>query len=322
MIKVKENEKIFYGPLLSRRFGYSLGIDIIPFKICSYDCIYCQLGKTTCKTIERRKYKNINSVNFKKDLKNIIDENLNINYITLAGLGEPTLNSQIGQLIYWVKEVTEIPVLILTNGSLLHSTEVINEIKEADLIKVSFDAADEQIFKKINNPFSEIKFNMVLDGLGKLISNYNGKIWLEIMLIKGVNDSVGMAEKFKSVISLIDKNKIIEKIQVNTPIRPSGAEDVSIPDEENLKYFEKQFGEKIETIKDLKLAYEDENVSDLKCKILNLCKRRPSSLIDLSNSLRINMNQVIKCLRILTKEEKIRFKICHDSKYYYSPENN
>jgi len=317
MIRGKENEKIFYGPLLSRRFGCSLGVDIIPFKICSYDCIYCQLGKTTCKTIERKKYININSVNFKKDLKNIIDENRDINYITLAGLGEPTLNSQIGQLIHYIKEVTKIPVLILTNGSLLHVKEVINEIKDADLIKVSFDAPDEQVFKKINNPFNEIKFDMILDGLGTLISNYTGNIWLEIMLLKGINDSPDMAVKFKSVLGLVDKNKKIQKIQINTPVRPSGTGDVLIPDEEELKYFEKQFGEKIETIKDLKLPDADKNISDSKIIIINLCKRRPSTLIDLSNSLGLNMNHVIKCLNSLIKEKKIKFKIYNDSKYYY-----
>jgi wyosine [tRNA(Phe)-imidazoG37] synthetase (radical SAM superfamily) len=309
---------MFYGPLLSRRFGYSLGVDIIPYKICSYDCIYCQLGKTTCKTIERKRYKNINIDNFKKDLKNIIDKNKNINYVTLAGLGEPTLNSDIGQLIYSIKEVTEIPVLILTNGSILHIKGVINDIKDADLIKVSFDAPDEQVFKRINNPYADIKFDMILHGLGTLINNYNGKIWLEIMLVKNINDNPDMALKFKAIFDLIDTNKKIKKIQINTPVRPSGVEEVFIPDEETLKYFEKEFGENIEAIKDLKLADNKKNLSGLEERIINLCKRRPSNIIDISNSLEINMNQIIKCLRILAKEGKIKFKIYNNSKYYYS----
>ena len=135
---------------LSRRFGYSLGIDIIPFKICSYDCVYCQLGKTIKKTNKRKSYIKIDMENFRQSLISTIKSSKRIDYITFAGSGEPTLKKDLGNLIDEVKKLTDIPAAVLTNGSLLHRKDVIGDIGEADLIKISLDAPDQKIFELIN----------------------------------------------------------------------------------------------------------------------------------------------------------------------------
>ena len=128
---------IIYGPVLSRRFGYSLGIDIVPYKTCTYDCIYCQLGKTTNKTVERKRYISIDLAELIKGLKKAIKDNKRIDYITFSGAGEPTLNLDIGMLIDGVKKVTNIPVVVLTGGGILYKESVRDDIKKADLVKIS-----------------------------------------------------------------------------------------------------------------------------------------------------------------------------------------
>lgn len=249
---------IFYGPVLSRRFGYSLGIDLIPYKYCSYDCIYCQLGKTTNKIIERKKYIDIKVKEFLKELREILISNKKINYITFAGSGEPTLSKEIGEIIGIIKENSEIPVAVLTNSSLLNDNEVINSIKNANLIKISLDAPNEEIFKKINCPHDKIEFNRTLDGLELLLNNYRGNIFIEIMLIKGINDSLEVAVKFRKIIDRIfnGKNNLI-KIHLNTPVRPAQNNNILIPDKMRLLEIKKILGEKVELINDINIENEN-----------------------------------------------------------------
>lgn len=316
-----EKNSLFYGPVASRRFGYSLGIDLIPYKICSFDCVYCQLGKTTIKTTERKKYKEINLDSFLFELEEIIKNTKKIDYITFSGSGEPTLNSDIGILINAVKKITDIPVAILTNGSILFRKDVIDDLKNADLIKVSLDAANESIFKKINRPHYKITFDKIVSGINLLSQNFNGIIWLEIMLLKDVNDDLNAASEFKKILNqnnLIDR---IEKIHINTPIRPSGFKEVYIPSQERIELLKENLGKKAELINQIT---ENEFVSDYNRKnkeiyerIIELAKRRPVTTKEMSYSLGININEIIKCLRLLLKDDKIKYKIYRNLRYYY-----
>jgi wyosine [tRNA(Phe)-imidazoG37] synthetase (radical SAM superfamily) len=311
---------MIYGPVLSRRFGYSLGIDILPFKVCTYDCIYCQLGKTTNKTAERKSYVDINMKSFLKDIKSVIGSEKRIDYITFSGSGEPTLNTDIGVLIERIKQMTYIPVAVLTNGSLLYRKEVVRSLENADLVKVSFDAPDEACFKEINRPCAAVDFKKVIDGMGSLLADFKGKIWLELMIIKDLNDSVGHAEQFKKIIE--DMNKIgrgIDKIHLNTPVRPSVPGDVLIPDNIRVKKIERILGRKAEIIRGLKLKSKELLNVNLEREIIELVKRRPVSAGEISKSLQVNINEVIKSLRGLLDQKKIKLKIYGDKKtnYYY-----
>ena len=205
MRKASDENILFYGPVFSRRFGLSLGIDIMPYKVCSYDCIYCQLGRTGIKAIERKSYKQIDPDNFSKNLKIVIGKSKHIDYITFSGSGEPTLNKDLGLLVDVAKSISKIPILILTNGSLLYRDDVIRDISAADAIKVSLDACDDEVFKKINRPDSCLIFDDIYEGIFNLVKNYSGNIFLEIMLIKGINDTVEQAEMYKNIISEFEK---------------------------------------------------------------------------------------------------------------------
>jgi len=318
----EDKSSLFYGPVASRRFGYSLGIDLIPYKVCSFDCIYCQLGKTTIKTTERKRYKKIDFKDFTTELKEIINSTEIIDYITFSGCGEPTLNSDIGILIDSVKEITDIPVAVLTNGSILDRKDVVKDLLNADLIKISLDGCNEDIFRKINRPCCKITLNNIINGINLLLQSYKGRIWLEIMVLKGINDGIDAATDFKNV--LLQDNKIydrVEKIHINTPVRPSGFKKVFTPSARSIQALRDILGKKSQTISpisedDFNSFYykKDKKLSQ---RIVELAKRRPVTTKDISIALEVNINEIIKCLRSLLESDKIKYKIYKDNRYYY-----
>jgi len=317
----EEKNSLFYGPVVSRRFGYSLGIDLIPFKICSYDCVYCQLGKTTTKTTARKRYKEIDSGRFISGLRQNIKNAARIDYITFSGSGEPTLNSDIGTLIDRVKEITDIPVAVLTNGSILDREDVRSDLNNADLIKISMDACNESNLKKINRPYRGITFNNITKGIKALQKTFRGRIWLEIMLLKGVNDYIGAANEFKKI--LIENNILgkVERIHINTPVRPSGFKEVSVPSLNDIKSFLNVLGEKAEAINQIiengSVSEYVEKTGEIHERIIELAKRRPVTIREMSHSFGLNINEVTKFLRPLLKSDSIKYKIYRNNRYYY-----
>lgn len=209
--------KYIYGPVDSRRLGLSLGITLTPYKICSFDCIYCQLGQTTEKTIQRQEYIPIDEIlnELKSWLQNNVGETKKLNYITFSGSGEPVLNIRIDRLITGIKELTNIPIAIITNSSLLVDTSVRKTIGNVDLIVPSLDAATGEIFEKISRPAPDIKIESIIEGLVNLRKEFRGKIWLELMLVKGVNDDLRHIKKLRGIIDKINP----DKIHLNSPVR-------------------------------------------------------------------------------------------------------
>jgi len=310
---------LFYGPVLSRRFGYSLGVDLVPLKVCVYDCIYCQLGKTTDKTIERKKYVDINFTEFKDELKKRIKSYPYIDYITFSGSGEPTLNSDIGRLINIAKENSSIPVAVLTSGGILSFNEVIDDINSADLIKVSLDAPDDRLLKKINRPSKGINFDKNISGLKKLIDSFSGNIWLEIMMLGGINDDLDNADKFKQIIESLGDG--IEKIHLNTPVRSlgeyKGRYSVKIPSFKRLKEIEDILGERARIIGDVSHKKYDSNMVEIEKEIMELLKRRPVGIKEIAFSLGLNLNEVIKFINKLLAMGEIERVIRNDMAYYF-----
>ena len=203
-----------YGPVRSRRLGRSLGIDLVPFKTCTYDCVYCQLGRTTNKTLERRQYIAVEDV--LAELEWRLAEKDNPDYISLAGSGEPTLNSGIGDLIGKIKDLTDIPVAVLTNGSLLWMGEVQDELMLADLVLPSLDAGDENLFRYVNRPHREISFERMADGLAAFTRRFSGEVWLEVLLLAGVTGMPSEAMKIAALARRIEASRV----QLNTASRP------------------------------------------------------------------------------------------------------
>lgn len=281
-------DNLIYGPVPSRRLGLSLGVDVVPYKVCSYNCTYCQIGTTPETTIERKPY--IPAHMILDQLSARLKEGVRPDYITLGGSGEPTLNSQMADIISGIKSLTDIPVTVLTNGSLLSKKDVRNDLAGADVVLPSFDACDEKTFFKINRPDSHISFTDMARGLIEFRNVYSGKIWLEIFIVKGLNDTESAIKKFKQWTDRFSP----EKIHLNTAVRPTAESDIQRVSEEELEYFCKILGGNAEVIAPFKKPVVNEELMDTEKKILNMLGRRPCTLADISAGLGLHPNEVLK----------------------------
>ncbi len=238
--------KYIYGPVQSRRLGLSLGVSLTPPKVCNFDCIYCQLGKTNEPAPERKEY--IRVADILLELKDWLDHNTQeanrLNYITLSGCGEPTLNTGIGEFIGGVKKISSVPVAVITNASLLGQKEVRQALSGVDLIVPSLDAVSPEIFQRMNRPLTGVQMNEVIEGLVSLRKEFRGKIWLEVMVVRGVNDELEHIRKLKDVIEKIGP----DKIQINSPVRQTSEPGVLAADKRKLNKIKEILGEKCEIL--------------------------------------------------------------------------
>ena len=223
---------LVFGPVPSRRLGNSLGISPISLKTCNYSCIYCQLGKTTNFTNERKEYYPAERII--SELETAIEKaTLDIDFITFVGDGEPTLNSAIGRIIEWIKSHYSYPVAVITNGFLLYRQDVRDDLMGVDVLMPSIDAPDERTFRFINRPVEPVPYARVIDGLRQFASKFKGEIWAEVMLVKGVNDSDEALRGIADIIESIDP--LPQRVYINTPVRPPAEGFVLQPPEDRIK---------------------------------------------------------------------------------------
>lgn len=301
-----------YGPVPSRRLGFSLGVDIIPYKTCSLDCVYCQLGPTLEKTASRKTYYSPDEII--PQIRSAIQSGRRIDSITFSGSGEPTLNILIGDLIRKIKEFTEIPVTVLTNSTLISRPDVRQDLLSADRIVPSLDAATQEVFERINRPASGIKIADIIEGLSAFRKKFSGLIWLEILFVKGINDSPDHLAALKAAVERIHP----DRIQLNTVIRPpsdKGSRPLSPKEMESIRAF---FGEKAEIIADMTKTFQNPVEDNRQEQILAVIRRRPVTLDDLVNSLGFKARDVHDCLDSLLKQEIIR-EVIQDGKTFYKP---
>ena len=238
--------KYIYGPIKSRRLGLSLGLSLSLDKTCNLNCIYCQWGRTLVTVSERKEYARVDDIisELKAWLQNNPQEAKELNFVTLSGLGEPTLNTCIGDLIIQVRKVTGAKIAVITNSTLLGDPSVRKAILGADLIVPSLDAVDPEIFKQIDRPCAGIELNEIIDGLVALRKEFRGKIWLEVMLVSGVNDDIKHIEELNKSIQRINP----DKIQLNSPVRSTAEKNVLAVDRAKLEKIKNILGDKAEII--------------------------------------------------------------------------
>jgi len=305
-------QKHTYGPVPSRRLGLSLGIDIIPFKTCSFNCIYCQLGRTTNKTIERKAY--VTTAELLTELQAVLKDNNQIDYITFSGSGEPTLNSEIGQMIREIKRITSTPVAVLTNSSLLSQESVQDDLLSADLVIPSLDSVTAGTFQKINRPYNGIEISQVIEGLKDFSQKFNGKIWLEIMLVEGVNNGPDELTRIRDTVKQIK----LDRIQLNTVIRPPSEELVRPLESHEMLRIKKLLGRKCEVIGEFDRRAKEVYKEDIEPKIMDIIKRRPVTVLDISLLLGIHLTEAIKILRTLEGEHKVGSTTVRNRRFYHS----
>jgi wyosine [tRNA(Phe)-imidazoG37] synthetase (radical SAM superfamily) len=296
----KTKKRFAFGPVPSRRLGKSLGIDFVPFKTCSYDCIYCQLGRTTDKTSDLKEYFPVEAII--DDVQNKLQEIPLPDYITLSGSGEPTLHSRLRDIIHGIKAITDVPVAVLTNGSLFWIDTVRNSVLDADLIIPSLDAGDKETFSYVNRPHQAISFEKMVQGLSSLREEFKGLLWLEVFLIKGITDSDSELLKIKAWIDRV----VPDLIQLNTAVRTPSEDFVDLVKQDALEEIARFFGPRCEIIADYSKVHRLGEFKRTRDDVFEMLIRRPCSIDDISDGLDLHRNEAIKYIEELLDQNVIQ----------------
>lgn len=302
----KLKTKRVFGPVLSKRLGNSLGIDVIPHKTCSYNCIYCQLGSEENTITDLTNYYSVDEIIY--ELKEALLNNKNIDYITFTGSGEPTLYKDLKKLIYEIKQITDIPVCIITNGSLLYKQEMRSNLLLADLIIPSLDAGNEETFKLIDNPNKEIDFDKMVEGLIEFKKVFKGEYWLEIFLLKDINDN---EDELDDIIKIVKRIKP-DRIQLITATRRVANEKAKALSDEELKKIKKYFNSKCDIEIDIPNISENHKGNTrilTEEDIVNFLIRQPDTAYIIAKSFNENERKVKELLDLLIKKNKVREEI-------------
>jgi len=301
MNKKLNNSKYVFGPVPSRRLGKSLGVDLVPFKTCTFDCIYCDLGRTTHKTISRGFF--VSPEEIQRELELTLPAlQRKPDYITLSGSGEPTLNQNMGDVIHSIKRV-------------IYIEDVRRELMEADVVLPSLDAVSSLAFECVNRPHLSLKIDEIISGLIRFRNQYRGQIWLEIVFCRGFNDETQEITKLKEVIERIQP----DRVQLNTPVRPP-AEEFAYPlTLKRLEEIGNHLGKNAEVVSEFEAPMGDIFESDKDVEILNLIKRRPCTAEDISRALGLHLDEVVKDLSRLARKGVIRYRMYEHHCFYESP---
>ena len=295
--------KYLFGPVPSRRLGMSLGVDLVPKKVCSLNCVYCEVGETTKLTVDRMEYVKYDKI--VAELQQFMSNKPNIDYITFSGSGEPTLNSRIGEILTYIKQnYPHVKTAILTSGALLSNPKLRAEILEADVILPSLDAASQKVFEKINRPDPNLTIATYIEGLIDLRKEYKGQVWLEVFLLKGYNDSPEELELIRNAILKIKPNIV----QLNTLDRPGTIEGLVALTKEELQEVKHLWDiPDVEIIASAALRTDvDSYNTDIEGTILATIARRPCTLGDLHQILGIHVNEINKYLGTLESNNTIK----------------
>lgn len=300
-----------FGPVPSRRLGRSLGIDLVPLKTCPHDCIYCQLGRTTRLTCERRPY--VSADRLIAQLGAWVGDGSDADYLTFSGSGEPTLNSHIGRIISWLKNRSRVPVAVLTNGALLGREDVRRDIRAADLIIPSLDAGTPECFAHINRPVAGVRLEDTIDGLMRLRREFARGIWLEVMLVGGVNDNTHELNAIRDVIDQVRP----ARVQIGTVVRPPSEGWVRPVSEAALRRAERLLGPSAEVIVPprFRQAISEEDGA-LPARIVELLGRRPCTSGDIAAGLGVHPNWVAKHLSSLIAAGDVGSEVRGQETYY------
>lgn len=295
--------KYLFGPVPSRRLGMSLGVDLVPRKVCSLDCVYCEVGKTTKLTVGRKEYIRLDKV--KEELLHYFTNNPDPDYITFSGSGEPTLNTRIGELLQFIKQIKPgVPVAVLTNGTLFYDKDVRDALKGADVVLPSLDAATEEAFQLINRPAGELTIDTYIKGLIRFREEFTGKIWLEVFILPGYNDHPDELLELKRAIVRINP----DVVQLNTLDRPGTVPDLRSATSEELRKIAELW--ELDHVEIVAASSERKKMQsyrkDIETSILETIKRRPCTSEDLCKMLGLHINELNKYLDVLTAENKIK----------------
>jgi wyosine [tRNA(Phe)-imidazoG37] synthetase (radical SAM superfamily) len=310
-----------FGPVPSSRLGRSLGIDLVPFKTCTYDCIYCQLGRTTCKTAERKEWVPLGEVLDELRARLPAESGGSsaaaaFDYITLSGSGEPTLFSRAGELIDRAKAMTDVPVAVLTNGSLLWQEDVRGQLSGADVVIPSLDAGDEATFRAVNRPHESISFERMLSGLVELRRLFRGRYWLEVFLLAGYTAMDAEVAKIAECVELIRP----DRVHLNTVRRPPAEGYAVGVSHDRMRELAAMFRPPAEVVSQQHGAIESADFLVKREEILDILRRRPCAIGDVARGLGIPRVEAVKYLDDLKAQGLLVQSVLGGETYYRAVE--
>jgi wyosine [tRNA(Phe)-imidazoG37] synthetase (radical SAM superfamily) len=303
--------RFVYGPVPSRRLGLSLGVDIIPFKTCTLDCVYCQLGRTGRTSVRRRSF--FPPRDILAQIREALSSGQRIDVITFSGSGEPTLSRDLGALIRSIKRMTRIPVAVLTNGTLLSRSDVRRDLAAADIVVPSLDAVPARLFRKVNRPHPTLDNRRILDGLVRFRDEFPGQLRLEVMLVKGVNDSPAAVEAIRDAAARVRP----DRIELNTVVRPPADRGARPLSPAALSRIRARLGPMAEIVAGYARRRQAPAAGDLDRALLATVGRRPQTAADVAAALGRHRDEVLKALARLLACGRVRRRR-HDGRVYFS----
>jgi len=318
--------KHLFGPVPSRRLGMSLGIDLVPKKVCSLNCVYCEVGKTTTLTMNQDEY--VSEKVIKEELLDYFKNNPDPDTFTFSGSGEPTLNNKIGPILDFLKEhKPHVNVAVLTNGTLMSLPSLREAIVNADIVLPSLDAVSELAFKRINRPQHDIDIDVYINGIidfrklqleREKLDGRKRIMDLEIFILPGYNDSKSELDLFKEVILRINPTTV----QLNTLDRPGSVKHLISASRSKLEEIVNYWG--LDNVLIISAAPNRKKIQsykgDIEKAIVEMISRRPCTLDDLSVSLGHHISEINKYLDVL-ESEKIITRMEEDRGVFYQLDN-
>ena len=309
-----------FGPVLSRRMGRSLGVDLVPLKTCSYGCVFCQLGQTTVCTAERREYVPLADV--LRELDTWHQEGGRADFVTIAGSGEPTLHTGFGRVLDWIRSTTEIRSALLTNGSLLCMPEVRADARRADVVKASLSAWDQASYERVNRPHPSLRFDDLVAGLSAFRSQFAGELWIEVFLMAGINDREEDVRRIAQHVVGIKP----DRVHLNTAVRPAAEAYVKPLPEAALKALARLFRPEGEVTasapaRSTGLAHAaDRDVQGVDESVYGLVTRHPGTAADVAEALGLDLQDAIDRLERMAEEGRVTRQTLAGLTHYAPPQ--
>ncbi len=313
--------KYVFGPIPSRRLGMSLGVDLVPHKICNYDCVFCEVGRTVRTVNVRKEY--IKKEDIISELERFFESfsDQQVDHITLTGSGETTLNVKLGEIIREIKERFSYPVAVLTHSGNIYDPQVREELSYADVVCPSLDAATQEVFEKVNRPHPGIKVGDVVEGLRKFREIFGGTMLLEVLLVDGINNTEEELEKIGEAVRYIEP----DSVQINTVDRPGAYPEAKPLTHEQLE-FARSVLEKYHPnvvvlsriyrhLEKVRFASEEEFIEEL----LNMIKRRPMTTLDIVASTGLDFFEVSDVVKKLLENGKLEEVKLNGNRFYRLP---
>lgn len=297
-----------FGPVPSRRFGRSLGVDLVPRKTCSFDCVFCQVGRGEDLTLKRDEWVSTEAVI--EELEDWITRGVPADYITLSGSGEPTLHSRFGEVLDFANAKTPFKSALLTNGTLLGDPEVRKAAAKASVVKMSLSAWDQRSFELINRPHPDLKFENYVSGERRFRAEYSGELWLEVFAVAGINASESQMKKIAGIVKSIKP----DRIHLNTAVRPPSERSVRAVPREELERLAAVFDPPAEMVAEFKgeAARDRLNEADL----MAVLRRRPCTMVQLAQVTGANVNEVSKYISLLLAKGIVKAEANGEEVYY------